>query len=120
MSRKKFIDFDLVFGRDARRHTYDELINAESAIGRTLFGPIPSGHQREFFAMRRNIWMWYENWFDEAGQIREMALRYEVRPDGVYKKPLGGVYKKIEGGELDNFVTAVRKYSERVKSELYS
>ena len=27
----------------------DDLINAESAIGRTLFGPIPAGHQREFF-----------------------------------------------------------------------
>ena len=33
----------------SNRLSYQELLNAESALGRTLFGPIPDGHQREFF-----------------------------------------------------------------------
>ena len=103
----------------SRRKTYDDLLNAESSLGRTLFGPIPEGHQREFFALRNNTWMWYENWFDNNGQVQEVALRYEVRPDGVYTKPLGGVYAKLEGKELNNFITAVRMYNKKVKTELY-
>ncbi|MBQ6375820.1 hypothetical protein IJJ37_02750 [Candidatus Saccharibacteria bacterium] len=102
-----------------RKYTYDELLNAESALGRTLFGPIPAGHQREFFALRRNVWMWYENWFDEKGHVEELILRYEVRPDGVYKKPGDGSYVQIHGDELKNFATAVRSYYSLVKTQLY-
>ena len=119
MASKKSLGLNNIFKR-AKKWTYDDLLNAESAVGRTLFGPVPVGHQREFFALRRNTWMWYENWFDERGEVQEISLRYEVHPDGVYKKPLGGVYAKISGAELDNFVTAARMYHERVKQELYS
>ncbi len=109
-----------LFNSADRRLSYDDLINAESSLGRTLFGPIPEGHQREFFALRRNSWMWYENWFDEAGRVQEMMLKYEVRPDGVYKKPRGGSYTKIEGGELNNFIAAVKGYYALVMKRLYS
>ena len=97
----------------------DDLINAESELGRTLFGPIPVGRQREFFASKKNVWIWHESWMDQFGKTQEMTIRYEVRPTGVYKKPLGGKYQKIEGQELDNFCQAARGYLKLVKTKLY-
>ena len=99
--------------------SYDDLINAESALGRTLFGPIPVGHQREFFEHKKNVWIWHESWTDNFGALNEMTVRYEVRPTGVYKRANSGKYRKIEGDELDNFRRAARSYLELVKLKLY-
>lgn len=96
-----------------------DLINAESELGRTLFGPIPAGHQREFFESKKNVWVWHENWVDQFGKLQEMTIRYEVRPTGVYKKPNGGAYQKLEGAELNNFRQAARSYLNLVKTKLY-
>lgn len=130
MSLKKFLGLDSlpVFGtrqgaaveRRASQLSYDDLLNAESELGRTLFGPIPEGHQREFFESKKNVWIWHENWLDQSGAMQAITIRYEVRPNGVYKKPAGGIYERIEGAELDNFVTAVRTYFSLAKRELYS
>jgi hypothetical protein len=102
------------------KFTYDELVNVESGYGRTLFGPIPEGHQREFFEHRKNIWIWHESWTDLSGQIFDQTIRYEVRPAGVYKKVAGQNYEKIEGKELDNFVNAAKMYYKLVKQNLYN
>ena len=99
--------------------TYDDLINAESALGRTLFGPIPVGHRREFFKHKENTWIWYESWINEAGIEENITIRYEVRPAGVYKKTPGKGYVKIEGEELKNFRDAANRYLELVKTKLY-
>lgn len=99
--------------------SYDDLINAESALGRTLFGPIPAGHQREFFKHKDNVWIWYESWLDEAGKEQTITIRYEVRPAGVYKKVAGAGYKKLEGAELNNFRMAAKNYLNLVKTKLY-
>ena len=98
--------------------TIEDKINAESELGRTIFGPIPAGHQREFFEHKKNVWIWHESWL-ESGQMQEITLRYEVRPDGVFKKANGSAYYKIEGEELSNFVAAARKYLSLIKTELY-
>ena len=116
MSRKKRLR---LFTKYENKITLDDLINAESELGRTLFGPIPVGHQREFFVAKRNVWIWHENWVDEFGKLQEMTIRYEVRPTGVYKKPNGGSYRKIEGAELMNFRQAARSYLSLVKNKLY-
>lgn len=112
----------LMKGDTSYRHklTYEDLINAESALGRTLFGPIPEGHQREFFESRKNVWIWHENWINRFGAMEEMTIRYEVRPNGVYKRANGGNYRKIEGSELDNFRLAAKSYLNLVKNKLYS
>lgn len=99
--------------------SYEDLINAESELGRTLFGPIPAGHKREFFEHKKNVWIWHENWINELGQEQGITIRYEVRPDGVFKKAAGQNYQKIEGAELENFRTAAHSYLELVKSKLY-
>ena len=99
--------------------TYEELINAEAALGRTLFGPVPEGHQREFFESKPNVWIWHESFVNQLGRMEEMTIRYEVRPTGVYKKPMGGTYERLQGDELDNFRRAARSYLALVKSKLY-
>ena len=130
MSLKELLNLDFLSvkgawqGINATNHngrlSYEDLVNAESELGRTLFGPIPVGHQREFFESKKNVWIWHENWLDEAGAQQSITIRYEVRPTGVYKKSFGGEYSKIEGTELDNFVSAVRSYYKLVTAKLYS
>ena len=92
--------------------TEADLINAESALGRTIFGPIPENYAREFFHHQKNIWIWYEN---------GTTVRYEVRPAGVFKKiAKDGRYHQISGPELDNFRTAAKAYLNLVKAQLYN
>lgn len=101
------------------RLNLDDLINAESALGRTIFGPIPAGHQREFFTAKKNVWIWHENWTDAVGNIKDLTIRYEVRPDGVFKKVGESGYKRINGAELDNFRKAAKTYLSLAKENLY-
>ncbi len=107
----------------ARKKSYkpnrSDLINAESNLGRTLFGPIPEGHQREFFEVKRNVWIWHEGFPNEQGDWQELTVRYEVRPTGVYKRVNKGKYNKIEGKELMNFRKAAIRYFDLVKTKLY-
>ena len=127
MSLKELLGFSkkpgFIIGQKQPTYTnklsYDDLINAESALGRTLFGPIPAGHQREFFKHKENVWIWYESWLDEAGKEQTITIRYEVRPAGVYKKVAGSGYKKLEGAELNNFRMAAKNYLNLVKTKLY-
>ena len=120
--RQKFEASDLnVFRqKEYKRPTIgrDDLINAESELGRTIFGPVPVGHQREFFQYTKNVWMWHENW-RENNIKHEITIRYEVRRDGVYKKLQGRGYEKIHGAELENFRNALHAYLKIVKEKLY-
>lgn len=99
--------------------THADLINAESRLGSTIFGPIPAGHRREFFHDRQGIWIWHEDWQDAAANERELTVRYEVRKSGVYKKISAGNYFKLEGGELENFRRAAHAYLKVIKTYLY-
>ena len=103
-----------------KRHpvSLEDKINAESELGRTIFGPIPAGHQREFFEHKKNVWVWHESW-SELGNDYKITLRYEVRPNGVFKMYNSSPYVKVEGAELDNFRAATKKYLELIKSQLY-
>ena len=98
--------------------TEADLINAESKLGATLFGPIPDGHRREFFRYRHNIWVYHESW-TKNGKKLESTITYSVRENGVYKCPLGGEYVKITGSELSNFKKATIEYLKLVKNKLY-
>ena len=96
---------------EARRKNVErDLINAESALGRTIFGHVPAGHKREFFCLKENVWLWYED---------GSTIRYEVRKDGVFKKVDDGNYSKISGEELQHFRAAAKAYLSLVKSNLY-
>lgn len=105
--------------RYSNRPSYEELVNAESALGRTIFGPVPVGRQREFFEYRKNVWIWHESYTDYNGVLQDMTVRYEVRPEGVFKRAGNSSYLKIEGAELDNFRKAAKAYLNLVKTNLY-
>ena len=104
----------------SNKFSYDDLINAESALGRTIFGPIPAGHQREFFELKRNVWIWHESYSDQTGRPQNLTIRYEVHPSGVYKSQNGSDYKKITDSELSNFRQAAATYLNIIKTKLYS
>ena len=95
---------------ERRQSAERDLINAEAALGRTLFGNVAPGYRREFFMHKKNVWIWYED-----GQ----TIRYEVRQNGVYKKVDNGGYHKVTGAELDHFRTAATAYLKLVKSRIY-
>lgn len=96
---------------EARRQAVErDLINAESALGRTLFGNVVPGHRREFFLYKKNVWMWHED---------GITIRYEVREDGVFKKIDNGGYRKVTGEELEHFRAATSAYLKLVKSRMY-
>lgn len=110
-----------LFSSDAKRPklTESDLINAESALGGMLFGPVPAGHRREFFRYKHNVWIFHESWTGQNAEKLEATITYEVRENGVYKLPLGGKYVKITGSELDNFVKATKEYLKIIKQKLY-
>ncbi|MBR6505762.1 hypothetical protein IKT18_02945 [Candidatus Saccharibacteria bacterium] len=119
---KMTLDDSFLYGnrRYSNRFTYEDLMNAESELGKTIFGPIPVGHERAFFKNRGNTWIWHESWTDALGAAQSTTITYDVRPEGVFKKVPGTNYQKIEGSELENFVTAARTYYGLVKDNLYS
>lgn len=106
--------------RPSVRLTRADLINAESRLGSTIFGPIPAGHRREFFHDQKNIWIWHEDWYDGQHNPHQMTVRYEVRTSGIYKKVATGKYLKLEGDELDNFRKATHAYLYVIKKNLYN
>jgi len=100
--------------------TERELISKESKIGRTMFGPIPRGHQREFFCLDEHTWIWYESWTDKATSRRmERTTRYEIHPNCVLKIQDGEPYKEVTGEELYNLVLATRQYFATVADKVY-
>ena len=95
--------------QDERRKAVErDFINAESALGRSLFGEIKQGHSREFFCLKKNVWLWYED---------GLMIRYEVRENGVYKQIGKSTnYQKVTGEELQNFRNATKAYLKLIKS----
>ena len=88
-----------------------DLINAESTLGRTVFGPVMPGHQREFFLLKKNVWIWYEDGY---------TMRYEIRQNGVYKRVNEDEkYNKVTGEELENFKNATKAYLKLIKQSIY-
>lgn len=115
-------DTSSVKARRAPRKKYSErdLLRRESLIGRQLFGPVPEGHQREFFCLDDRTWIWYERWIDPATKrSQEQTTRYELHTNGVIKIQAGYPYKLIEGEELKNLADAMEQYRDRIAREIY-
>lgn len=106
--------------RPFRKMTERELIQLESDIGAQLFGGVPKGHRREFFNLDLSTWIWYDEWLDAGtGQRRSTTIRYEIHENGILKVQEGARYSFIDGQELENFMSAIHLYYERVARELY-
>jgi len=102
------------------RFTRRDLIRMESHIGGKLFGPIPSGHRREFFQLDAHTWVWFEEWVDSATRKTvNSTVRYEVHDNGILKVQEGQPYAFVEGQELNNLVWAMHLYYEQVARHIY-
>ncbi len=98
-----------------------ELIQRESEIGGTLFGPVPIGHHRQFFNLDPMTWVWYEKWTDPiTGRDQSTTIRYEIHDNGIMKIQDGLNYQFLESPELDNFVAAISAYYDHVMRDVYS
>jgi len=93
------------------------LIKFESKIGRNLFGPIPEGHNREFFCLDEHHWIWHEDWLDQAGKRVVVSTKYNIRPSGILKSQNGQSYHQIEQKEANHLYQAVHQYVRLVKTE---
>jgi hypothetical protein len=98
--------------RQAMEHR--AMIRREAKIGGTLFGPIPKGHNREFFCLDEHTWVWHEEWTNQNGKHQSVTTRYEVRPDGILKVQNDGSYQTIAYEEARNLFTAAQMYLNRV------
>lgn len=105
--------------RPFKKLTERELLQRESTHGREVFGPIPEGGEREFFALDKDTWIWHEVVEDQAGIKYATTTRYEVKESGVLKAQDGLDYKFIENGELQDLAQAVRLYFDRVMVGVY-
>ena len=105
--------------RPFHKLTERDLIDAESAIGRQLFGEIPVGHQREFFCLDSNTWVWHEEWKEDR-ETKTQTVRYEVRGEDIVKVSGNGQYSYVRGGELHNLTLAIKLYYEQVLRGIYN
>ena len=106
---------------EANAAAYRDLIRKEAVVGGTLFGPIPTGHRREFFCLDEHTWVWHEEWVDKKGVRRTRNTHYSVRPSGVVKIHSGSnTYQALSPSEAKNFHDAVRQYYKKVSQKLYA
>lgn len=96
-----------------------QLVQAESEIGRTLFGPMPQGGSREFFCLDEDTWIWHEEWTEADGKKVARTTRYEIRGDDVIKSQDGEKRAYVTGDELHNLMLATRLYYDRVTRGVY-
>lgn len=106
--------------RPFKKLTERELIQLESEIGKTLFGPTPANHRREFFNLDADTWIWHEEYIDENDLVKSTTTRYEVQESKILKAQDGAHYTYIEGEELQNFGLAVQMYYEQVMRGVYN
>jgi len=104
---------------ERRARAYSDMIRQEAKIGGELFGPVPTGHRREFFCLDKYTWIWHEEWIDARKQRRIITTRYDVRANAVLKAQDGQPYQPVPYDEAINLYQAVELYEHRV-NEFYS
>ncbi len=109
-------------GNDAEKaaREYRDLMRKEAKIGGELFGPLPKGHRREFFALDEHTWIWHEESKDPLGQTVVKTTRYDVRPSGIVKSQDNKHYQKVSDQEALRLKKAVKLYRKRVSHQLYN
>jgi hypothetical protein len=98
--------------------TRNDLIKREALLGGTIFGPVPKGHNRQFFCLDSHTWIWHESWMN-GRQNMSITTRYEVRGDQVFKVQQNQPMRQLVGVELSNLAKATQLYDELISSRLY-
>jgi hypothetical protein len=102
---------------DHRIKTERKLLQYEARVGGQLFGPVPEGHERQFFCLDEHTWFWHESWLDQNGKRQSITTRYDVRPNGVLKLQNGMVYQRLSRDEARNLYRAIQLYVQRITAE---
>ncbi len=105
--------------RDREQMLQHNLLREEAKIGGQLFGPLPKGHDRQFFCLDKHTWVWHEEWLDSNGQRHVIMTRYDVRPSGILKSQNGSHYTRVSDKEAKHLWDAANLYRERVTQEIY-
>ena len=104
--------------KNATNPKYVDQLKREAEVGSTVFGPIPKNHQREFFMLDANTWLWYEEWVDIQG-THSVTTRYELKGKRIYKIQDDHPAIILTGHELKNFHDAVMSYYYQVADKVY-
>jgi hypothetical protein len=96
-----------------------KFLRREAKIGGQLFGPIPKGHQREFFCLDKHTWIWHEAWTDQSGEFHTVTTTYNVRQNAVIKSQNGSGYQSISDNEARNLYTASELYLQKVTDDYH-
>jgi hypothetical protein len=91
-----------------------KLMRKEAQIGGRLFGPVPKGHNRQFFCLDEHTWVWHEEWIDKTGTRKVVTTQYDVRPSGILKLQNGRVYQRLSREETRNLYLITQLYHQRV------
>jgi hypothetical protein len=110
----KIVKNDTQAGQDQMRQ---KILRRHAQIGGTLFGPVPKGHDRQFFCLDHGSWVWFESWKDNSGQQQSLTTRYDIQPNGIFKSQNGGGYQTISDTEAINLAKACELYLERVTTD---
>lgn len=102
-----------------KKLTQRELIRRESELGKQLFGPIPEGHERNFFCLDDHTWVWHETWKDEAGRLQDVTTRYEVHQDRIIKIQNGQPNRLVGAEEAYRLAQATKWYYHLVSQHVY-
>lgn len=105
---------------EQRRANFERsLLRREAKIGGQLFGPLPKGHDRQFFCLDEHTWIWHEEW-TQNGKRQIITTRYDVQPKGVIKSQDGRASQYVVGDEARNLYRAVEIYQQRVDADYQS
>ena len=96
-----------------------ELVRQEAIIGAQLFGPVPTGHSRDFFCLDEHTWIWHETWRDTQGKAQAITTRYEIYPDKIIKAQDGQPHQIISGQETANLLKAAQWYYRLISNKIY-
>jgi hypothetical protein len=96
----------------------NDLIKREAQLGGTIFGPVPKGHERQFFSLDAHTWIWHESWM-QGRSVSSITTRYEVRGDKVFKTQNNHPMRELVGEELSNLAKATAIYKQLIGARLY-
>lgn len=96
---------------------YRNMLRDVAQMGGTVFGPIPKGVRREFFALDEHTWVWHEEWTDENGKYRVCTTRYDIRPHGILKAQDGQPYQRVSADEANRLCDAAQEFQRLIHAK---
>ena len=108
--------------KDVTKQNLDQakLIKQEAQLGGLLFGKVEKGAQREFFCWDESNWIWYDKWYDQEAQIKEVSIRYKIVGGKIYKQYFNSdKWYRLDAAESQHLFEMIQAYKDYVLTSLY-